>query len=54
MVTYRRWISLLFEVHGDSADATVIMREGGAEWTRRKQALQDASVAEARQHAKSL
>lgn len=54
MVDYNRWIGLLFEVHGDTADATVIMREGGKYWTNNKPRLRNASVAEAREIAKTL
>lgn len=54
MVDYTRWVSIMFEVHGDSNPATTVMEVAGSEWSERKQALRDASVSEARAHAKSL
>lgn len=53
MVDYNRWVSILFEVHPD-AEATEVFRVAGREWSERKQALRDASVSEAREHAKTL
>lgn len=53
MVEYSKWISILFEEHPD-ADAQEVMRVGGREWTANKRDLEDATVREAREYARTL
>lgn len=53
MVTYQRWTALVFEAHPD-ADAQDVISAAAAEWRDKKDALQAASVSEARSHAKTL
>lgn len=54
MVEYRKWVSIMFEVHGDSNPAPRVMKVAASEWSQKKPALLDATVTEAREHAKSL
>lgn len=53
MVSYTKWVSILFEVYPD-ADATDVVRVAGREWSAKKEALKDATVREARDYARSL
>jgi hypothetical protein len=53
MVSYQKWTSLVFETHPD-AEATAVISAAAAEWQDRKQALQEASVSDARDHARTL
>lgn len=53
MVTYQRWTKVLFEVHPD-ADAQDVISVAAAEWRDKKEAIQDATVAEAREYARTL
>lgn len=53
MVEYSKWTSLVFETHPD-AEATEVISAAAAEWNKRKADLEAATVAEARDHARSL
>lgn len=52
MVTYRQWVSILFEIYGDTNESTEIMRVAGREWSAQKEAFQNATMAEAREYAR--
>lgn len=51
MVSYTKWISILFEVHPD-AESTEVVSVGADLWSQNKEALKAATVAEARAFAK--
>lgn len=53
MVDYQKWTSLVFETHPE-AEAPDVISAAAAEWRDKKEALQAASVSEARDHARSL
>lgn len=53
MVTYQKWTSLVFETHPE-ADAPDVISAAAAEWRDKKEALLDATVQEARDHARTL
>lgn len=52
MVSYTKWVSILFEVYPD-ADATEVVQVAARHWNERKADLKAATVAEARQYARS-
>lgn len=53
MVEYQKWTSIVFDVAPADADASEVISWAASEWNRRKSALQDATVREARDHARS-
>lgn len=53
MVSYQKWTSIVFEIAGDENDAPDVISWAASEWRSRKDALQEATVAEARDHARS-
>lgn len=53
MVSYTRWVEILFETY-PGAQSTVVMTRAGETWSENKQLLQDATVSEARELAKQV
>lgn len=51
MVSYQKWTSIVFEVAPSSAESSEVISWAAKEWRNRKEALQEATVSEARDHA---
>lgn len=53
MVEYQKWTSIVFDVAPADADASDVISWAAARWNEKKEALQDATVREAREYARS-
>lgn len=53
MVSYRDWVSVLFETYPE-ADATEVVAVAGRTWTENKPLLSSSSLSEAREYAKQV
>lgn len=53
MVSYSKWVSVLFQEYPD-AKATLVVSTAGEVWSKNKPLLQDATVSEAREYAKQV
>lgn len=53
MVSYTRWVSILFETYPEAA-ATEVVSVAGDTWSANKATISSATVAEARELAKQV
>lgn len=53
MVSYQKWTEIVFRVAPDHADAPDVISWAAARWRERKDDLQNATVREAEQWARS-